>query len=291
MQLYEEQIDEAINRALAEDLSSGDVTTSALINEDWLGKAYFLVKATGVLAGIEIAARVFHKVDPEIRTEVLIWDGSRIKPGDVAASVAGRFASILRAERTAVNFLQHLSGVASETARYVEAVKGLSVEIMDTRKTLPGLRVLQKYAVRIGGGHNHRMNLGDGILIKDNHLAMLMSQGMSLKEILTRAKEVAPVRFKIEVEVETPEEALEATEAGADIVLLDNMSVEAMRKAVGLIKGRALTEASGGITLANVRAVAETGVNYISAGAITHSVKTLDISLEFETGSLTGPNT
>lgn len=283
MELLVEQIDEAVSRALAEDLSSGDVTTEALIDENWQGKAYFLVKAQGVLAGIEIARRVFLKVDPDISMDVLIRDGTSIKRGDIAATVSGKFSSILMAERTAVNFLQHLSGVASETAHLVEAVKGFPVQILDTRKTLPGLRVLEKYAVRAGGGHNHRMNLGDGILIKDNHLEMLQSRGLSVREIVERARKKAPFRFKIEIEVKTPDEAREAAEAGAGIILLDNMNVEAMRESVGLIKGRALIEASGGITLANVRAVAETGVNFISSGSVTHSVKALDISLEFET--------
>ena len=283
MELLVEQIDEAVSRALAEDLSSGDVTTEALIDENWQGKAYFLVKAPGVLAGIEIARRVFLKVDPDISMDVLIRDGTSIKRGDIAATVSGKFSSILMAERTAVNFLQHLSGVASETAHLVEAVKGFPVQILDTRKTLPGLRVLEKYAVQAGGGHNHRMNLGDGILIKDNHLEMLQSRGLSVREIVERARKRAPFRFKIEIEVKTPDEAREAAEAGAGIILLDNMNVEAMRESVGLIKGRALIEASGGITLANVRAVAETGVNFISSGSVTHSVKALDISLEFET--------
>jgi nicotinate-nucleotide pyrophosphorylase (carboxylating) len=181
-----------------------------------------------------------------------------------------------------VNFLQHLSGVASETAHLVEAVKGFPVQILDTRKTLPGLRVLEKYAVQAGGGHNHRMNLGDGILIKDNHLEMLQSRGLSVREIVERARKKASFRFKIEIEVKTPDEAREAAEAGAGIILLDNMNVEAMRESVGLIKGRALIEASGGITIANARAIAETGVNFMSSGSVTHSVKALDISLEYE---------
>ncbi len=282
MELLEEQIDEAVSRALAEDLSAGDVTTEALIDRSWPGKAFFLVKAPGVLAGIEIAKRVFYKVDPDIKMEVLIKDGTNIKRGDVAGTVSGTFFNILMAERTAVNFLQHLSGVATETARLVEAVKGFPVQILDTRKTLPGLRVLEKYAVVMGGGHNHRMNLGDGILIKDNHLEMLQSRGMSVKNVIDKVREKAPFRFKIEIEVTTPEEAREAAEAGADVILLDNMEVPAMREAVKLIKGRSLIEASGGITAANARAIAETGVNFMSSGSVTHSVKALDISLEFE---------
>ncbi|MFH1639557.1 MAG: carboxylating nicotinate-nucleotide diphosphorylase, partial [Chloroflexota bacterium] len=225
MQLLEGQIDGLINRALAEDLGSGDVTTDTLIAPDWQGKAYFMVKADGVLAGIEIAQRIFHRVDPEVVMEILIRDGAVIKRGDIPATVSGKFSSILRAERLAVNFLQHLSGIASETARFIETVRGLPVLILDTRKTLPGLRMLEKYAVRTGGGHNHRLNLGDGILIKDNHLAMLASRGLNLKEAVAKARREAPFRFKIEVEVTTPEEALQASEAGAEIILLDNMSV------------------------------------------------------------------
>ena len=205
-----------------------------------------------------------------------------VKPDSKVAKVSGSIASILKAERVALNFLQRLSGIASETNRYVERVEGLPVRIMDTRKTTPGLRSLEKYAVRVGGGGNHRMNLSDGILIKDNHLVALLSQGLNIKEITAKARQNAPQRLPVEVEVRTMPEALEAVEAGANIVMLDNMNLEDMRKAVKSIHGRALIEASGGITLGNVRAVAETGVDFISIGALTHSVKALDISLELE---------
>jgi len=283
MQLPKEQIDELINRALTEDFTSADATTEALISEDWQGKASILVKSEGVLAGIDVAKQVFLKIDPRLQMEVLIADGANVKPGDIVAVVTGKVSSILKAERTALNFLQHLSGIATETARYVEAVKGLPVKILDTRKTIPGLRVLEKYAVRVGGGQNYRMHLGDGILIKDNHLTALRKQGLVLKEIISRARQKAPAKLKIEVEVKTLEEAQEATEAGANIIMLDNMSLEGMCQAVKLIKGRSLIEASGGINLGNVRAVAETGVDFISIGAITHSAKALDISLELKT--------
>jgi len=196
--------------------------------------------------------------------------------------VSGSIAGILKAERVALNFLQRLSGIASETSRYVARVEALPVRIMDTRKTTPGWRSLEKYAVRIGGGGNHRMNLGDGVLIKDNHLAALRSQGLNIKEIIAKARQNAPQRLPVEVEVRTVSEALEAVEAGADIVMLDNMNLEDMREAVKSINGRALIEASGGITLDNVRAVAETGVDFISIGALTHSARALDISLELE---------
>jgi len=277
------QIEEIVDRALAEDLGKGDVTTEALISSDRRGNGFIVAKKEGILAGIEVAKQVFHRVDPELKVEILLEDGARIKSDSRVAKVSGSIASILKAERVALNFLQHLSGIASETNRYVEVVKGLPVRIMDTRKTTPGLRSLEKYAVRVGGGDNHRMNLGDGILIKDNHLAALHSQGLNIKEIIARARQNAPQRLPVEVEAGAVSEALEAVEAGANIVMLDNMSLEDMRKAVKSIHGRALIEASGGITLGNVRAVAETGVDFISIGALTHSATALDISLELET--------
>jgi nicotinate-nucleotide pyrophosphorylase (carboxylating) len=199
--------------------------------------------------------------------------------------VEGRIASILGAERTALNFLQRLSGIATETNRYVKAVEGLPVQIMDTRKTTPGLRLLDKYAVKVGGGKNHRMHLGDAVLIKDNHLAALRSEGLSIREIVEKAWQNAPSSTQVEVEVKTPQEAVEAAEAGAGVIMLDNMSVDDMREVVKMIHGVALIEASGKITLDKVRAVAETGVDFISVGALTHSTKALDISLELEPGS------
>ena len=285
MEAWWKQIELLIDHALAEDLSSGDATTEALIPPDLQGKASIVVKASGVLAGIEIARMVFQKVDPSLQVEVLVPDGSKVQPGDIAATVEGEATSILKAERSALNFLQRLSGIASETARYVEATQGLPARIMDTRKTAPGLRLLEKYAVRVGGGQNHRLHLGDAVLIKDNHLAALRSQGMSLKEIVAQAKQKAPHALKVEVEVRTAEEALEASDAGADTVMLDNMIPEEMRRAVRLVNGQALLEASGGITLDNVRDIAGTGVNFISIGALTHSAKALDISLELESQS------
>ena len=275
-------IEEVIERALAEDLGQGDVTTAALISMHQPGVGFIVIKEEGVLAGIGLTKQVFQRVDPQLEVELLLEDGARVKPGSKAAKVTGSFASILKGERVALNFLQRLSGIASETSRYVESVHGLPVRIMDTRKTTPGLRSLEKYAVRIGGGQNHRMNLGDGILIKDNHLAALRNQGLNIKEIVARARRNAPQRLTVEVEVGTVQEALEAVEAEADIVMLDNMDIEDMREAVKRIRGRALIEASGGITLDNARAVAETGVDSISIGALTHSVKALDIGLELE---------
>jgi len=276
------QVGQLIDRALAEDLGWGDATTEALVSDDQQGKASIIAKAKGVIAGTEVAKQVFLKVAPELKVGILIKDGVNIKPGDIIAKIEGKVASILKAERVALNFLQHLSGIASETACYVEAVKGLPTQVADTRKTVPGLRVLEKHAVRAGGGKNHRMHLGDAILIKDNHLAVLRSQGLSIKEIVARARQKASPELKVEIEVKTPQEAVEAAEAGADIIMLDNMDIDDMRQAVHLIKGHALIEASGGITLDKVRAVAETGVDLISIGALTHSAKALDISLELD---------
>jgi len=204
----------------------------------------------------------------------------------MVATIFGSVLSILKAERVALNFLQRLSGIASQTAQYVAKTHGLQVNITDTRKTTPGLRLLEKYAVRVGGGQNHRLHLGDAVLIKDNHLAALRALGMSLKEIVAKAKQDAPRGLTVEVEVNTPEEALDAVDAGADIIMLDNMSPDEMRRVVSLIPSQVRIEASGGITLANVRAVAETGVNFISVGALTHSSKALDISLEIEPQTL-----
>ena len=209
-------------------------------------------------------------------------DGASLAPGDSIAQVEGSAASILRAERPALNFLQRMSGIATDTSRYVKAVEGLKSKIVDTRKTVPGLRYLDKYAVRAGGGANHRLNLADGILIKDNHIAALRSRGLNLKEIVKLALERASHTIKVEVEVTNLEELQEALEAGAHIIMLDNMSLDAMRQGVDVVNGRAILEASGGINMETARAVAETGVDLISIGGLTHSVKALDISLDLE---------
>jgi len=282
MELPWEQVDNLINLALAEDTGHGDPTSESLIPPGLGGRASILAKARGTLAGIDIARRVFFQVDPSLAVEVFINDGAEVKPGDIIATVQGNAASIFKAERVALNFLQRLSGIASQAAQYVARVQGLAVRIVDTRKTTPGMRMLEKYAVRMGGAQNHRFHLGDAVLIKDNHLAALHALGMSLVDIVAKARQNAPRGMVVEVEVNTTEEALAAVEAGADTVMLDNMDTEEMRRAVGLISGRAKIEASGGITLDNVREVALTGVDIISIGALTHSSKALDISLEFE---------
>ena len=273
-------IRDIVERALVEDLGHGDVTTDALIPPDARGQASVVVKADGVVAGLEVALEVFRQVDPSTQSRVRIADGAPVSPGDVVADVEGSVAGILKAERVALNFLQRLSGIATATAAFVNAVRGTKARIIDTRKTVPGLRQLEKYAVRVGGGHNHRYNLADGILIKDNHIAALRARGLSLMEIVDLARKRSPHTLRVEIEAETVEEAVEAVEAGADAVLLDNMTPDEMRRVVSISDGRALLEASGGVTLDTVRAVGETGVDLISVGALTHSVRALDISLD-----------
>ena len=282
----EEQVENIIDLALAEDLGHGDITSDILIPPDLPGKASVIIKERGILAGIEVAKKVFQRVDPSLKVDILIEDGTKVKPKDVAATISGRIISILKAERTALNFLQRLSGIATQTAEYVARTKGLAVYITDTRKTTPGLRSLEKFAVRMGGGRNHRLHLGDGILIKDNHLAALHGLGMSLKEIVAKAKQNAPKDLKVEIEVISIQEARDAIEAGADIIMLDNMSPEEMRHAVGLKPSQVRLEASGGINLNNIRQAALTGVDFISIGALTHSSKALDISLELDPQTL-----
>jgi len=282
MELTIEQYDQLIDQALDEDLGTGDITTDALIESSQRGSASIRAKSSGVLAGVEVAKQVLLRVDPGLKVNILIGDGSPLKAGDVIARVDGKIASMLKAERTALNFLQHLSGIATETARYVEAVRGLNARIADTRKTIPGLRMLEKYAVLMGGGKNHRMRLDDGILIKDNHLKALGGQGLSMKQIITQARAKNARGLKIEVEVKSPDEAMEAALAKADIIMLDNMSIEDMEKIVQLVRGRSLIEASGGVHLDNVRAIAETGVDIISVGALTHSARALDINMKLD---------
>ncbi len=278
------QLKRIVSEALAEDLAYGDVTTETLVPSELEGKAAILVKRDGVLAGMDAAKEVFRQVDRSLRFKALVKDGAKVGKGKVVATIEGKMASMLKSERTALNFLQHLSGIATETARYVDAVAGTKAIITDTRKTVPGLRLLEKYAVRVGGGHNHRLNLSDGVLIKDNHLAILASCEVGLGESVKKARKRAPRTMKIEVEVESVKQAREALSARADIIMLDNMKLKDMRRVVELVHGRALLEASGGITLDNVRSVAETGVDLISVGALTHSAKALDISLEVECG-------
>ena len=269
-----------IDAALAEDVGQGDPTTDALIEPNLTGSATLVTREDGVIAGVDVAVAVFTQFDPDLTAESLAEDGSTVGTGDRLASVSGSLASILKAERTAVNFLQHLSGVATLTRRYVDAVQGYSAQIVDTRKTTPGLRKLEKHAVAMGGGRNHRYNLADGILIKDNHIEAMALQGIGIGEVVKRAHAVASHMIKVEIEVETLEQLEEVLDAGADLVLLDNMEPEQMETAVRITGGRALLEASGGITLETVRDVASTGVDIISVGALTHSAAALNISLD-----------
>ena len=271
-----------IDSALTEDQAFNDPTTQALIPTIVIGSGMLRAKADGVLAGAHVASAVFHRIDPDLDIELLLEEGSPLEPGTDIATVYGSAASILRAERTALNFLQRMSGIATATNHYVRAVAGTDARIVDTRKTAPGHRYLDKYSVRMGGGHNHRLNLADGILIKDNHLEARASLEEPLGAVVRRAISLASHTIRVEVEVESLDQVREAMDAGAHIIMLDNMDVPTMREAVGIIAGRASIEASGGITLATVREIAETGVDLISVGGLTHSPDALDISLDLE---------
>jgi len=277
------KVDAIVDLALDEDVGRGDVTSDILIDPGLEGRADILIKGTGILAGMTVAEAVFRRVDPSLKVDLAFDDGAAVKPGDVVGSVRGRVVSILKGERVALNLLQRASGIASLTAQYVTETRGTKAGIYDTRKTTPGLRFLEKHAVRMGGGHNHRLDLGDFILIKDNHIAILRGSGLSLTEIVTKAKRGAPEGMTVEVEVTSFEDALEAAHAGADIVMFDNMTPEEMRRAAEALPKGVRTEASGGINLATVRAAALSGVDIISVGALTHSPKVLDISLELGT--------
>ncbi|MCX5840814.1 MAG: carboxylating nicotinate-nucleotide diphosphorylase [Deltaproteobacteria bacterium] len=264
-----------IRRALAEDVGSGDITTLAVLTGREAGTAQAVAKSAMVVAGLDVFEKTFHFFDPDIRFTACLPDGQKASRGEVLAEVSGKLQNILTAERVALNFFQRMCGIATTTRQYVEAVGGLHAKILDTRKTVPGLRILDKYAVRVGGGFNHRFALYDGILIKDNHLAL--AGGISTA--LARVREKIPHTLKVEVEVKNLGEVEEALGAGADVILLDNMTIPAMKAAVDLIGGRVPVEASGNVTLANVRQIAEVGVNFISVGALTHSVTAADISL------------
>jgi len=269
-------IDKIIDSALEEDLGPGDVTTSALIDPSMRGEARLLAKEEIILAGIEVSEGVFSRIDPEIVVDSRYHDGDVVPDGDDICVVKGSMRAILSGERTALNFLQHLSGIATLTRRYVEKTDSSRVRVIDTRKTTPGLRILEKYAVRMGGGFNHRFGLFDGVLIKDNHIAA----AGSLSKAVAKIKGAVPHTLRIEVEVEDIKGVEEAIEAGADAILLDNMSLKEIREAVSMAGGRVLLEASGGITLESIEEISKTDVNLISAGAITHSARSVDISLE-----------
>ena len=279
-----EAVRRAVALALAEDAAWRDVTTGALVPPDQQGRTVIIAKGSGVLAGLPVSEAVFHTLDASLVFEAAAADGAPLSAGQAVAHISGALSPILRGERVALNFLQRLSGVATATARLVEALEGLPTCLLDTRKTTPGLRALEKYAVRVGGGHSHRFNLADGILIKDNHLAALKDRGEDIAAAVRLARLGTPHTLRVEIEVTSVDQALEALAAGAEVLLLDNMDLEDMRRVVGVAQGRALTEASGGITLDNVRAAAETGVDFISVGAITHSAPALDMSLDVVEG-------
>jgi len=271
------EIERIIRTALAEDIGLGDVTSAVTVSPDTVARAELVAREDFTLAGLDVAAAVFAALDSDVRFEKLFVDGQTVHRGEVIAWLKGKASILLQGERVALNLLQRMSGIASLTALYVAEVKGTNARIVDTRKTVPGLRALDKYSVRMGGGWNHRIGLFDGVLIKENHI--VAAGGISAA--IVRAKEQIPHTLKIEIETRDLVEVEEALQAGADIIMLDNMNLEEMSQGVDLIAGRALVEASGGVNLERVRGIAETGVNIISVGALTHSVSAADISMLF----------
>jgi len=271
------EVDSLIETAIREDMPSGDITSESIIPPDAVSRAIVLAKEDGVLAGIGVARKVFQKIDPDVEFVACFRDGRDFRRRDVLARLRGRTISLLKGERTALNFLQRLSGIATTTREYVRAAEGTPARILDTRKTTPGLRSLEKYAVRMGGGVNHRLSLSDMVLIKDNHLCHLGSISRAVK----RAKERVPKGIRVEVEVRSFEQAREAVESGADWIMLDNMPPGRMKEIVDWVGGRMPVEASGKMTPRKVRTIARLGVDFISVGALTHSYKSVDLSLEF----------
>ena len=281
MKTKEELIDELIDLAFAEDIGDGDHTTLCCIPADEMGKQHLLVKEEGILAGVDIARRVFHKFDSNLKMTVFIQDGARVKPGDIAFVVEGRVQSLLQTERLMLNIMQRMSGIATMTAKYMDELKGLKTKVLDTRKTTPGMRMLEKEAVKIGGGMNHRIGLFDMILLKDNHVDFAGGIVNAIQKANEYIKANQKEGMKIEIEVRNFEELNQALSTGAvDRIMLDNFTPEDTRKAVEIINGRCETESSGGITLATLRQYGECGVDYISVGALTHSVKGLDLSFK-----------
>lgn len=277
MTLLSFYVDDLIKTALKEDINYIDSTTDLLISEDSRSEAYFLAKADGVLAGLEVAFRVFTLLDPKIRTEAFKKDGDKIKKGEIIANFSGHTREMLKGERTALNILQHMSGISTYTNKCVELVMGTNASITDTRKTLPGLRALQKYAVTAGGGRNHRYNLTDAAMLKDNHIDAYGG----ITQAVTELRKTAGHMLQIEVETRNLDEVQEALDCGVNVIMLDNMTPAEIKKACALVNGRAKLEASGNITLENIREVAETGVDIISLGALTHSVTAFDISMKW----------
>jgi nicotinate-nucleotide pyrophosphorylase (carboxylating) len=274
--LVSPQIERLIRDSLDEDIGAGDLATMATIAADSRGTGLFRAKKAGVVAGMVLLDRIFYFIDPKVEVRLLTKDGAEVKEGTVVAEAVGPVRALLLAERTALNFLQRLSGTATLTRRYVEAVKDYPCKVLDTRKTTPGLRTLEKYAVRMGGGMNHRIGLYDAALVKDNHIEATGSIAEAVKAV----RRHAPFMAKIEVEASNLKQVQEAVEAGADVVMLDNMTLAQMAEAVKLINKRADVEASGGITLENIRQVAATGVDFISSGALTHSAPVVDFNMK-----------
>ena len=269
-------IDDLILMALKEDISSEDITTNSVMREKKLGTVQLICKQDGVIAGLEIFKRVFELLDRETVTKLYFKDGDKVKKGDLLGEVEGDIRVLLSGERTALNYLQRMSGIATYTNNMVKLLEGSSVKLLDTRKTTPNMRIFEKYAVKVGGGNNHRYNLSDGILLKDNHIDAAGGVANAIK----MAKEYAPFVRKIEVEVENLDMLKEALEAGADIIMLDNMTPEMMKEAVKLTRGKAVTECSGNITKENIQTIIDTVVDYVSSGALTHSAPILDVSLK-----------
>lgn len=269
-------VDNLIMQALREDITSEDITTNAVMRESKPGKADLICKQDGVIAGLDVFARVFTLLDDGVKVEKFFEDGDKVKNGDLLGVVTGDIRVLLSGERTALNYLQRMSGIATYTRNVADLLKGSKTKLLDTRKTTPNMRVFEKYAVKVGGGYNHRYNLSDGILIKDNHIGA----AGGVKEAIQMAKEYAPFVRKIEVEVENLEMLQEALEAGADIIMLDNMTPETMKKAVEMVGGRAETECSGNVTKENIKSIIDVGVDYVSSGALTHSAPILDVSLK-----------
>jgi len=272
-----QELEAIIEAALREDMPEGDITSESIIPAAAVSEAVFLAKEDGVLAGLPVARRVFERIDPAVEFSERLEDGAAFNKSDILARLKGPTVALLKGERTALNFLQRLSGVATAARRFVDAVAGTKAKILDTRKTTPGLRLLEKYAVKMGGGTNHRLSLSDMVLIKDNHLRHVGS----VAEAVRRARAAVKPGIRIEVEASDLAQVRDALAAGADMIMLDNMLIETMREAVTIVAGRVPLEASGTVSLERVRAVAETGVDFISVGALTHSARAVDISLEF----------
>lgn len=276
--LSREQVQRVVDLALEEDAPSGDLTSQAFVPADAVAHAAVVAREPGVLAGADVLVQTFLSVDPAVEVEVLVADGDRFDAGQVLARVHGPARAVLRAERVALNLVQRMSGIATLTARYVAAVEGTGARVVDTRKTTPGLRALERHAVRCGGGHNHRFSLSDAVMAKDNHLALVDDVTAAIRA----AREQLPHTTHIEVEVDRLEQVEPVLAGGVDTIMLDNFTVEELREGVALVGGRAVVEASGGITLDTIADVARTGVDVISVGALTHSVRALDLALDVE---------